>query len=81
MAPVRVGDGRPGGVAADGPGVVARYSRRRAALVRQGLTLVTRRRVTEELALDAAQAGLLSAHLAADPAQDAFPLWRLDAPA
>ncbi|MFD0277390.1 DUF1152 domain-containing protein [Kitasatospora sp. NPDC127111] len=77
LAPAAASAAAPAG----GPGPVERYARWRAGLARQGLTLATRRRVIEELALDAAEARRLHARLAADPAQDATPLWRLDTPA
>ncbi|MFF1871223.1 DUF1152 domain-containing protein [Streptomyces sp. CB03911] len=57
--------------------VVTRHARWQAELGSRGITLVTRRRLVEGLALDRAADLLLRARLGADPAQNAAPLWRV----
>ncbi|MFJ3788804.1 DUF1152 domain-containing protein [Kitasatospora sp. NPDC090091] len=59
------------------PELLARHARWQTDLHRRGITLTTRRRTAEELALSPASARHLHDHLATDPAQDAFPLWRV----
>ncbi|MET9618605.1 DUF1152 domain-containing protein [Kitasatospora indigofera] len=64
----------------DGPAdAVTRYARWQAVLGDQGITPVTRRRLSGMLAFDRAADLLLRTRLGADPTRSASPLWRVPA--